>query len=590
MKYKLLILLILITAFAVQGCFFPSFRSDIDQPAPSDNIYLAFPNLIHLRNSYDKALYLYYLGDLKYTITSCDSLIEDITELKLNNLNQSLCAHLDLMEANTHSLRQKAIDEMYEKDWQIHVEELLDSLGKYYVVEEEIEIVYNWKTKYWLDYFQGKGRKTFQRWLNRVGKYRDIIEPILVENEISRDFLYLAVIESGLNSRARSYAKAVGPWQFMAGTGRAFNLRINWWIDERKDIVASTYAAAHYLNHLYELFGDWQLALAAYNSGQYRVAYAMSRQKTRDYWRLRLPDQTRWFVPKFMAALAIGRSPEKYGFKKPLNSPIKFDIIQIDRSTDLRLIAKAASCTYTSLRKLNPALRRWATPPDMSVHLKVPEGKGRIVLNKLSEIDPSKRVSWHSHIIKRGETISTIAEHYDLSQDELIRINKIRRPGSIRAGNTLMVPVKEINGSLIKSYPSYRDIPKLPSKIRIRKPKAPANYREVTYKVKSGDNLGKIADKFNIRLKDLRSWNNLKYTSLIKPGRKLTIFVPPDYDGPQLTSNKIKMVYIVKRGDTLDSICRMYDTSITNILKWNKGINKNKLYPGNRLTIFVDTD
>jgi len=233
MKYKYLIFLILITAFTAQGCILPLVKNNIEDPFPSDNIYLTFPSLIQYRNYYDKASYLYYLGDLKTTITSCDSLIEEIAELKVNNPNQFLCAHLDLLETNTLTLRQKAIDEMYEKDWQVQVETLLDSIARYCVVEEEIEIVYNWKTKYWLDYFQGKGRKTFQIWLNRVGKYRDIIEPILVENEMSRDFLYLAVIESGLNLRALSYAKAVGPWQFMSGTGRAFNLRINWWIDER---------------------------------------------------------------------------------------------------------------------------------------------------------------------------------------------------------------------------------------------------------------------------------------------------------------------------------------------------------------------
>ena len=479
---------------------------------------------------------------------------------------------------------------MYEKDWKANVEALLDSIAKTHVVEEEIDIIYNWKTKHWLDYFQGAGRNTFQRWLNRVGKYRDIIEPILVENEVSRDFLYLAVIESGLNSSARSYAKAVGPWQFMAGTGRAFNLRINWWFDERKDIIASTYAAAHYLKHLHNLFGDWQLTLAAYNAGQYRVAYAMSRQKTRDYWHLRLPDQTRWFVPKFMAALAIGRSPEKYGFRKPSNSPIKFDIIEVERSTDLRLIAKAASCTYTTIKKLNPAIKRWATPPDMLVNLKVPKDKGLIVLKKLSEIKPSERVFWHRHTIKRGETLSTIAARYEISQDELVRINKIRRPQFIRAGTILMVPVKEINDNLITAYPSYKDIPKLPSKIRIRKRKAPSSYHEVIYIVRPGDNLGKIADKFDVKLKDLRSWNNLVYSSLIKSGRKLTIFVPPGFVTPANTGKKIKMVYIVKKGDTLDSICRKYHTSITNILKWNKDIVKNKIYPGTHITIFVEAN
>ena len=588
MKHKYFIFLLLIVSFFFQGCFLPFFTNDNKQIYPSDDFYFTFPHLIQYRNMYDKASYFYYLGDLETTISSCDSLLKEITELKDINHVQLLCLHLDSLETTTLTLRQKAIDEMYQNGWQTHVGALLDSIARNHVVEEEIEIVYNWRTKHWLDYFQGKGRRTFQRWLERVGKYRDIIEPILVENEISRDFLYLALIESGLNPTARSYAKAVGPWQFLAGTGRTFNLRINWWIDERKDIIASTYAAAHYLKHLHNLFGDWQLALAAYNAGEYRVAHTISRQKTKNYWRLKLPYQTRWFVPKFMAALAIGRSPEKYGFRKPENIPVEFDIIEINKSTDLRVVAKAASCTYSRIKKLNPALNRWATPPGMPIKLKVPKGKGLKVLKVLSNINPSERVSWHRHIIKRGETISTIAVRYDISQSELIRINKIPKPRSIRAGKTLMIPVKEINDNSNTSYTSYRDTPNLPTRIKIRKHKSPSNFKKLMYEVKSGDNLSKIADKFNAELKHIRSWNNLEYSSLIKPGQKLTIFVPPDFVASSSTDNKIRMIYIVKKGDTLSSICSIYNTSIGNILKWNGNIKENRLYPGDRITIFVD--
>jgi len=589
MKHRYLFLLLITSIFAAQGCFSPFARKDIDSKTRSDSVYLIFPHLIQYRNAHDRATYFYYLGDLKTTVSSCDSLLKNISELINTNPSKSICLYLDSLKEETLALRHKAIDEINERGWETHVNALLDSIARNHVVEEKIEIVYNWRTKHWLDHFQHRGRRTFQRWLERVAKYRDIIEPILVENNISRDFLYLAVIESGLNPRARSYAKAVGPWQFLAGTGRTFNLRINWWIDERRDIIASTHAAAHYLKHLHNLFGDWQLALAAYNSGQYRVAYAISRQKTRNYWRLRLPDQTRWFVPKFMAALTIGRSPEKYGFKKPTEAPLKFDLIEVKKSTDLRLIAKAANCTFTHIKKLNPALKRWATPPNMSIRLKVPEGKGLKVLKELSGIDPSQRVSWHRHLIKSGETISTIASLYDISQSELIRINKIRTPRLIRVGQTLMVPVKETADNLTAgTHSPYLEVPDLPDRIRIKKKSAPSNHKKIIYKVKPGDNLSEIAEIFEADLKDLRSWNNLEYSSLIKPGRKLSIFVPPGFIPLEGNNGKIKMIYIVKEGDTLSSISSKYGTSITDILKWNTNIEKNKLYPGNRLTIFVD--
>ncbi|MBD3178785.1 MAG: LysM peptidoglycan-binding domain-containing protein [Candidatus Latescibacteria bacterium] len=587
---KTVYLLIILSLFS--GCILP-FSSGGNSVYSTDHIYLDYPHLMNFRDRYQDASFYYYAGKYEKAITAGDSLITDIDDLIETGPPAEFCAHLDSLKSITTVLRDKAAEDLEYSIWSEHASEVLDSIARNTVVEEEIEVVYNWKTEYWLDYFQGRGRRHFQKWLERVERYRGIIEPILVENELTRDLLYLAVIESGLNPRARSSANAVGPWQFMSGTGRLFNLRINWWIDERMDFVASTYAAVHYLKYLYSLFGNWSLALAGYNAGENRIHYLINKQETRNYWRLsRLPSQTRLFVPKFMAALEIGRNPGKYGFRIPEVQPMEFDQVTVSSQISLRHIAKAASCTYTRIKKLNPALMKWATPPNMRVTVKVPSGSGDAVRKMLAEIDSDERITWHRHTIERGETLSDISERYGIVMSELIRINDISNPRRIRAGSYLMVPVNEssvASGDLIIE-PAYMHSPDLPDKLRVSRAKVPAGYRKHQYTIKPGDSLSEIARRFNTSIGSLRSWNDLKYTSLIKAGDKLLVYLPPGTEPPRTGGNRVSMIYVVKEGDTLISISRKYNTTVEDLLRWNGDIDGERLYPGNKIKILVDTD
>ncbi|UCF06990.1 MAG: LysM peptidoglycan-binding domain-containing protein [bacterium] len=570
--------------------------SDFDH---EEEMYLIYPQLHIIQEKLDRAYSYFYFGDLESSLFLSEDLIKTIHEMKETVPEPAVCEFLETLEDRSRCLLERVSYEELERDSRFHITAVLDSITANHVVEDEIEIVFNWRTKHWIKYFQGRGRRNFRRWLLRAEKYRELIEPILIEVGIPRDLLYLAVIESGLNLRARSRMKAVGPWQFMAGTGRLFGLRINWWIDERRDIIASTYAAAHYLKHLHDLFGSWPLALASYNAGEYRVAHAISRQKTDDYWKLRLPNQTKWFVPKFMAALTIAREPSRYGFRKTSVEPIRFDIITIEQSTDLRLIAKKAGCTLRTLEDLNPALKRWATPPGMVIELKVPEGTGERCLEGLAEIPPGERVSWHKHRVKRGEALSRIADRYEISVSEIKRINGIRNVHRIREGKILLIPVKDATpAATASSQPGYRTPPKLPDKITMKRYRAPSGYRKIVYTVRDNDTLSEIAERFKVRLSRLRAWNNLRYTSLIHPGDRLVIYVPPDraitdpapegvIDGITM-QEKNKIVHIVRRGETLSSISRRYNISIARILAWNEGINRDKLYPGDRIAIWLD--
>lgn len=599
------ILTVVVLLFVSAGCSHMSSKQYSDvEPYPSlemDEMYFLYPQLLVLQKKYDSAEAYFYLGDLRSAYDQCQQLLVDIEERKSISPAPYVCDHLDLLEEQTSALMLESLREETERDWLAHMSTVMDSIAVNHIVEDEIEIVLNWRTEHWIKYFTGKGRRNFRRWLERAEQYRGIIEPILVENELPRDLLFLAVIESGLNLNALSRVKATGPWQFMAGTGRLFGLRTNWWIDERKDIIASTYAAAHYLKHLHGLFGSWPLALAGYNSGEYRVAYAISKQKTDDYWRLNLPSQTRWFVPKFMAALEIGRNAEKYGFSKSDVEPVSFDAIRIDKSTDLRLIAKSAGCTYRRIQDLNPSMKRWATPPGMIVELKVPEGTGKTVLAALEDIPEGERVTWHRHRVNRGETLSQIATRYEISLRELKRINEIKNVHRIREGNIILIPVKDA-GTVAKAStePKYREKPALPDKITMKKYTPPSGYSKIIYTVKRNDTLSEIADRHRVGLSKLRRWNELRYSSMIKPGQKLVIYVPsgeaaPSKGGIAEKTDQVKdgmrlLYHIVKRGETLTSISRLYDKRISEILAWNTGLHKDRLFPGDRIAIWVLKD
>ncbi|HXV13230.1 MAG TPA: transglycosylase SLT domain-containing protein, partial [Candidatus Krumholzibacteria bacterium] len=294
---------------------------------------------------------------------------------------------------------------------------------------------------FWISYFTGPGRERFERAMYRMETHRPTVEAILAEKGMPHELICIAFIESGFAMKAVSSARAVGPWQFINGTARRYNLRVNWWFDERCDIVASTYAAANYLTDLYGIWGDWFLAFAAYNCGEYRVARQVARQKTTNFWQLDLPLQTERYVPKFLAALYIMRDPEKYGFTIPTVEPNRFDLVTVSVPTDLDVIARGAGTTTEVIRDMNPQLKRGATPPMMEVHVKVPRGAGEACTAALANVPPSERVAWTEHKVKKGETLSHIAGQYGTSVDALRDTNNLKRSSMLRVGQIVVVPV-----------------------------------------------------------------------------------------------------------------------------------------------------
>jgi membrane-bound lytic murein transglycosylase D len=436
----------------------------------------------------------------------------------------------------------------------------------------DMPVVMNTKVQRVMEYFTTKGREPFTIWLERKGRYEQIISDILREHGLPQDMIYLAMIESGFNTRAYSYAHAAGPWQFISGTGRKFGLTINWWVDERRDIVKSTHAACRYLSALYDMFGSWELALAAYNCGEGRVDRAIRRYKTNDFWQLRrLPRQTRNYVPTFMGAMVIAKNPEKYGFFVEKYPAIQWDEVELTECTSLDVAARCADTSYDEMKLLNPELRRGCTPPDVAKYtLRVPKGSGDTFLAEYAKIPDDQKVTWVRHNVLRGQTLSGIAARYGTSVAAIKEFNNLRSSHLIREGSSLVIPVPR--GGSGSDHERWASVPG----------------EEGTYRVRRGDTLGGIARRHGVSLSTLCNWNGLSRHATIYAGQSLRLW-PGQTRSPSSASatgsaSGDRLVYVVKRGDTLASIAARYGVTVQSLRQAN-AIQGSLIYPGQELSV-----
>ena len=436
-------------------------------------------------------------------------------------------------------------------------------LTKFTIIDDReghIPLVTNSQVESYIRYFQGKGRKGFNVWLKRYVQYKDIILPILDEYDLPKELIVVSMIEAGLDPKAVSRAQAVGLWQFMYSTGKEYGLNRNWYIDERQDPIKSTHAAAKYFKDLYKEFDDWYLVLAAYNGGWGRLNRALKLHETSDYWQLySLPQETKNYIPYYLSAAIIVKNPEKYGFKIPRSNPLKYDVVQIEKSADLTVIAKAAGTKLSTIKRLNPELRQPATPNNGPYSLNIPDGKKDIFYKKFSEIPEDRKFAFQKveHRVQKGENLISIASKYRVLVADLQTINNISNINKLSIGQRLKIPVK---GGLYSNYPE-----------------------KIIYSVKTGDTLGHIAEEFNTRASEIRKWNNMGSKSVIYPGQKLSLFVKgqPVKDSPK------KNVYIVKTGDSLGKIAKKNSTTVAKIKSWNS-MKSSTIYPGQKLTIYFE--
>lgn len=368
----------------------------------------------------------------------------------------------------------------------------------------------------WENYFAGRGHRSFQKWLDRKAAVDSLVGAILEEAGLPRELVYLGLVESGFSERAVSSAEAVGPWQFMAGTARLYGLRMNWWLDERRDLELSTRAAAAYLRDLHDQFGDWSLVLAAYNTGAGRVARRIRQHGHDNFWSLRLPAETTAHIPKFIAAARIGADPARYGFD---TNPVRahaYDVVRARDATDLSLVAECAGVPAETVHGLNPALLRGASPPGLGPYpVRVPVGSGERATRRLSRIPLDKRLTWRRHQVRRGETLSGIARRWGTSVGDIAGLNGLGDVHVIHPGDQLLIPIPADLAEKARRQAEEKGhyVP-------------PSGYERVSYKVRSGDTLGRIARRLGVTVTHLRKVNNIHGTNIIHPGQRIYAYRP----------------------------------------------------------------
>lgn len=300
-----------------------------------------------------------------------------------------------------------------------------------------------------ITFFAERLKERFSIWLGRSAKYIDIMKDILAERGLPEELVFLPIIESGFNMNAYSRASAVGPWQFIAGTAKRYGLTIDWWRDERKDPVKSTEAAASYLKDLYRMFGTWPLALAAYNAGEGRIMRALKRTGSEDYWSLlktrQLHNETKEYVPRYIAATKIARMPSNYGFEDlDYQQPLEFEEITITEPLDIEVIALAAEVPVQTIKELNPELRRWCTPFNMKEYtIRVPLGSKELFFENLETIPVEKRVSVDKYVVQKGDTIKKIAQKTGYPLQVILIMNSLGGIESLTPGEKLNLPPKD---------------------------------------------------------------------------------------------------------------------------------------------------
>jgi membrane-bound lytic murein transglycosylase D len=378
-------------------------------------------------------------------------------------------------------------------------------------VRSDVALVSNDYVDGVLTYLQNHGRSYVTTALTRMGLYQNLISETLQKEGIPQDLIYLAALESAFNPYALSKEGARGIWQFMTGTGMLYGLKKDRWVDEREDPVKSTQAAARHLKELYQTFGDWSLAMAAYDSGPLTVQAAVERTGYADYWDLRrlhaLPEETEDYVPIFMATLMIAKDPKAYGFDIHPDPPLLADRVMVSTPTDLRLVAQLIDRPVDELTRLNPSLLRWATPPnEPQFALNLPPGTKELFEKRVAAIPEDKRIWWRAYTVEEGETLSSIAKKLHVSPVSLREANGLDNESALEQGRHLVVPLAPGTESSL-------------ARVREGGPR-----HAVKYRIRAGDTLEFIADRYDVTPYQIRRWNNLK-SSQLTPGDSLRIFV-----------------------------------------------------------------
>jgi len=442
-----------------------------------------------------------------------------------------------------------------------------------------------------------KNQSYLNRVITRATPFLFIIVEEIEKRNMPMELVLLPIVESAFDPFAYSHGRASGMWQFIPGTGRRYGLKQNWWYDGRRDVLESTRAALDYMAYLHKHFkGDWLHALAAYNSGEGNVARAIKRNRKKkiatDFWNLKLPRETKAYVPKLLALADLLNNEDKFNLKwqQVANKPV---LKKVDAAgqLDIAFAAKLADISVDELYKLNPGFNRWSTPPSGPHHLLLPIEKADNFINKLAQTDPSERVRWVRYKIRTGDSLIKVANKHNTTPDIIRSVNHIRG-NMIRVGDKLLIPTA--NHSLAK-YSLSSD-----SRLDARQ-KVQRGDNKINYKVNSGDSFWKIARQYKVNLRKLAAWNGMAPTDPLKIGQKLVIWTKHPVattsraalTTPAISlveSNRLRKInYRVRKGDSLSRISSKFSVKVGDLKRWNNSLKSKKyLQPGERLTVYVD--
>lgn len=425
-----------------------------------------------------------------------------------------------------------------------------DSTVSDYSTLETVPVEINPMVEKWIAYFQGKGRPHMERYLSRSSRYMQLMKKILRQNGLPEDMIYIALIESGFASKITSRAAAVGYWQFIRGTGKRYGLEINSFVDERRDPVLSTQAAAEYFKGLYSVFGNWYLAMASYNVGENRVKKEVMKSMSRDFWELarkrRLPSETINYVPKFIAAKMIATDPAKYGFVDiDYLPPLEFESIKVDKPVNLRLFAEAMNLEYDEVKQLNPKYRgEIATLKGGILELKIPVGAQATALSavKQSFVDRVEFIAdagdTKTYKVRPADSLNTIAKRFKTTVAWLRDNNDLKKGRKLRVGQSLQVPDLTVRKKVVVAKAEPKVEPKPEPKLEVKQETKPevvasedkaGSANEIVtakgtfYVVQAGDTLSEIANDYDSSVIELRKMNKLKRGVKLKVGMRIRV-------------------------------------------------------------------
>jgi len=408
----------------------------------------------------------------------------------------------------------------------------------------------------------------------------EIVEQ-LEKQGLPGELAFLPIVESAFKPHARSHARAHGIWQFIPSTGRLYGLKQNWWYDGRRDIYASTQAAIRYLQKLNREFkGDWLLALAAYNCGEGTIHKAIRKNARRhrptNFWALRLPRETRSYVPRLLAVSRIFANAKQYHLAlRPIQNRPVLERVHIGSQLDMAVAAKLAGISIEKLYHYNPGYNQWATDPSGPHRLMIPTEQSNAFKTTLAGLPDEKRIKLKRHIVKPGESLNSVAHAYNTTTEIIKQTNRLKG-NSLHVGRQLIVPIAS------KALSNYNLNPNLGLAYSSRGRKSRS--RKIYYKVRRGDNLWTIAKRHSVSVKSLAKWNHMAARKTLRPGKKLVIFRNHSRSYAK-SRNKRSRRYTVRKGDSLYLIARRFRVTVADLRKWNAANIGKYIRPGQRLKI-----